>query len=219
MLDIGANIGAYTLFMARAVGGAGRVYAFEPTGYAYEKLRRNLDRNPALRDRVEAEQLLLADFAAGSGITSVCSSWPLEAGTDAHVSHGGVRMPVGQARTSTLDAFCAERSIGRLQVIKLDVDGNECAVLRGAREPIERHQPLIVLEVSPCVYADTSPDRFEDFVEILHSFGYRLLHESTFAPMPADARALSALVPAGGAVNAIAIPAAMQAAFARTGIT
>ncbi|MSO73187.1 MAG: FkbM family methyltransferase, partial [Rhodospirillaceae bacterium] len=42
VLDIGANIGALTLPMARMTGEAGKVYAFEPTAYAFEKLRANL---------------------------------------------------------------------------------------------------------------------------------------------------------------------------------
>src|SRR6266850_1982257 len=46
VLDIGANVGAHTLHLARAVGEDGRVYAFEPTVYAFDKLQRNLALNP-----------------------------------------------------------------------------------------------------------------------------------------------------------------------------
>jgi FkbM family methyltransferase len=205
VFDIGANIGAHTLFMARAVGVAGQVYAFEPTDYAYGKLRKNLDRNPALRDRVRAEQMMLVDSQAGTAIRALHSSWPLQPPAEVHESHGGALMAASGARPLTVDAFCEERGIGRLNVVKLDVDGNECAVLRGARRTLEKYRPAIVLEVSPCVYADRAPDRFEDFVEILRALDYRLLNELTFAPLPADAKALCALVPRGGALNAIAI--------------
>ena len=48
VLDIGANIGAHTLRLANLVGSSGRVFAFEPTDFAYSKLQANLDLNPAL---------------------------------------------------------------------------------------------------------------------------------------------------------------------------
>jgi tRNA G37 N-methylase Trm5 len=52
VLDIGANIGAHTLNLARFVGPNGRVIAFEPTDYAFRKLSRNLELNPRLSHRV-----------------------------------------------------------------------------------------------------------------------------------------------------------------------
>ncbi|MBX6324228.1 MAG: FkbM family methyltransferase, partial [Rhodospirillaceae bacterium] len=58
-LDIGANIGAHTLPMARRVGPAGRVVAFEPTDYAFAKLRRNVGLNPDLAARIACLQVLL----------------------------------------------------------------------------------------------------------------------------------------------------------------
>lgn len=218
VLDIGANIGAHTLFMARAVSSSGRVFSFEPTDYAFGKLQTNLALNPALRPRVTAERMLLADSSLAATVPlAFHSSWPLEPHQDAHPGHGGALMQASGARAATLDEYCAENVVGAVRVIKLDVDGNECAVLRGARETLAKHKPAIVLEVSPCVYSDRPPDRFEDFVEILHSFGYHLLDEQTFAPLPAAARALEALVPPGGAINAIAVPASLRAAFALAG--
>src|SRR5215203_3293686 len=47
VLDIGANIGAHTLRLAKLVGPEGRVMAFEPTDFAFRKLRRNLELNPS----------------------------------------------------------------------------------------------------------------------------------------------------------------------------
>src|ERR1700744_4645117 len=48
VVDIGANIGAHTLRLARLVGPQGRVLAFEPTDFAFQKLQRNLALNPEL---------------------------------------------------------------------------------------------------------------------------------------------------------------------------
>src|SRR5258708_39371705 len=52
VLDIGANIGIHTMLLADLVGPSGRVLSFEPTDYAIQKLRRNLDLNSELAERV-----------------------------------------------------------------------------------------------------------------------------------------------------------------------
>ena len=64
VLDIGANIGAHTLTLAQLVGPSGRVFAFEPTDYAYGKLQRNLELNPELARRVSTHHCFLTDTDA-----------------------------------------------------------------------------------------------------------------------------------------------------------
>jgi tRNA G37 N-methylase Trm5 len=51
VFDVGANVGAHTLTLARCVGKSGKVYAFEPSDFAFAKLRRNLSLNPELEAR------------------------------------------------------------------------------------------------------------------------------------------------------------------------
>jgi len=77
VLDIGANIGAHTLHLANLVGPEGRVMAFEPTDFAFRKLRRNLDLNPSLASRVEAFHCFLTASDGASVPDAIYSSWPL----------------------------------------------------------------------------------------------------------------------------------------------
>src|SRR5437868_5028533 len=79
VLDIGANVGAQTLPLARAVGNTGCVYAFEPTAFAVEKLRANISLNPSLRSRVIVAQTMLASRDDAALESQIYSSWPLEA--------------------------------------------------------------------------------------------------------------------------------------------
>src|ERR1700730_12575973 len=86
-LDIGANIGAHTLHLASLVGPNGRVMAFEPTDFAFQKLKRNLDLNPQLVSRVETFQCCLS---AGDEVRvphAIYSSWPLSAEAGLHPKH------------------------------------------------------------------------------------------------------------------------------------
>lgn len=104
VLDVGANIGAHTLPLAALVGPSGTVIAFEPTKFAFEKLRRNLELNPELRQRVRSLQMALLSQIDEPLPQSIYSSWPLDGSAAVHESHGGKLCATDGATVSTLDA-------------------------------------------------------------------------------------------------------------------
>ena len=81
-LDIGADIGAFTLPLAARLGEAGCVIAIEPTIYALEKLRANLALNPMLSGRVITVQALLGTADKVGDVEGVFSSWRLDGRAD-----------------------------------------------------------------------------------------------------------------------------------------
>src|SRR5271166_1677150 len=89
VFDIGANIGAHTLGIAKSVGSSGRVYAFEPADFAFAKLKRNLALNPELEVRTQAQQILLAASSNGKSEQEIYASWPLESDGSVHPKHRG----------------------------------------------------------------------------------------------------------------------------------
>ncbi len=126
VFDIGANIGAHTLHFARLVGKDGRVFAFEPTGFALTKLRRNLALNPALASRVSAEQYFMVADRDAFPPSTIASSWPLaELSSDPDEAHHGKEQASAGATAMTADDFCAKLGIGRIDFVKIDVDGYE----------------------------------------------------------------------------------------------
>src|SRR5580700_9976634 len=76
-VDIGANIGAHCLRIARRVGANGRVVAVEPTDYAFSKLTANAELNPGLRGRLVLVQAALTDGTARAGEAQFYARWPL----------------------------------------------------------------------------------------------------------------------------------------------
>jgi FkbM family methyltransferase len=142
VLEAGANVGAYTLLFGQWVGTAGRVFAFEPDPSAFEGLERHLSINN-LSEQVTAVAAAVTDGQAdhmrlvlgeSSGISRMASA----------IDESGSR--VTEVPALSIDAFCATRHLTP-QVIKIDVEGAELGVLRGARATIARGGPDLHLFV------------------------------------------------------------------------
>lgn len=173
VFDIGANIGAHTLGLARSVGPAGRVYAFEPADFAVEKLKRNLELNPELKARTRVQQALLVAQAGSEGQKEIYASWPLETDRPVHPKHRGRLVTTANAAVDTLDDFVQREGLERLDLIKIDVDGHELAVLQGGRRTLARFRPTLLMEMSPYVHAEEGGS-FAGLVELLREAGYAI---------------------------------------------
>jgi FkbM family methyltransferase len=156
VLDVGANVGVYSLFMAKLVGRAGAVIACEPDPESVIGLRENLVRNHLLHVRV-------AEAAVGDreGPVSFLSG----RGTQSRVGDEAEGATLA-ARMTTVDALCREAAP---VFIKVDVEGFEDAVVRGAHGIMQRGLPKVwQLEVDPGRAAQHA--RLE---AALKPFGYR----------------------------------------------
>jgi FkbM family methyltransferase len=132
-VDVGANIGYFAIGFAKAVGPAGAVYAFEPSGANLARLRRNLELNGSPPIHIEelavgAEEgtLRLADYGPGYGSWSSTVRGTIESG-------GLTLAPVGTEAVDAvrLDAYAADHGIEHIDLLKVDVEGAEPAVVEG----------------------------------------------------------------------------------------
>ena len=206
VLDLGANIGAHTLHLARTVGPAGQVVAVEATAYAFAKLEVNLRLNPDLLGRVRAvHALLVARDGEPAGMTELYSGWPLLNGSTTHPIHGGCLHSLGQARACTVDRLVTEMAITRVDWIKIDVDGHELEVFAGARNTLAVHRPAIIMELAPD-YFTAPPDGFTVLMEQLWGNNYSLHRPGCEESLPTTIEALKNLIPPGGGINVIARP-------------
>jgi FkbM family methyltransferase len=205
VLDIGANIGAHTLQLAQLVGDSGRVYAFEPTVYAFDKLQKNLVLNPDLASRVTAEQIMLTDRDDGLPEAEIYSSWPLDGGTGLHPKHLGRLESTAGSRAERLDDYVMAAPLKRVDFVKLDVDGFECHVLSGGMATLRNHRPVIIMELSP--YTLTERGRsLEELLDILQRAEYRLYYLDGQRALPFDPAQLRTMVPDGASLNVIGRP-------------
>ncbi len=141
-LDVGASTGLFSL-LAALDDPARRVWAFEPSPRTAQALRHNLARNGAGNVTV-LELALAADDGAAKLWIPPGESLPLGASTLPAFRAGGEAVPV---RARRLDALAAELAWPAIDLVKLDTEGTEPAVLEGARDLLARDEPWIVCEV------------------------------------------------------------------------
>lgn len=148
-VDIGANVGYFTLLAARAVTAAGHVIAFEPLPATVSKLRRNIDANAlgnvTIVPKVASDEAGHVEIFSGPSTNLGRSSTaPVHDGSSA----GRVESVV------TADAI-PEDLWPRVRAIKVDVEGDELRVLRGL------HPLLSALAKDACVVVEVAPERLD----------------------------------------------------------
>jgi FkbM family methyltransferase len=203
VLDIGANVGAHTIHLARIVGDDGRVMAFEPTDWAVAKLKANMAENPALASRISVSQVLLSDEEDATMPDSVHASWPLAAGGDVHPLLRARGMSVDGARAARLDTVLQQSGCDRVDFIKMDVDGHECQVLGGMTATLEKDAPPILMEFSPYGLAEKGGS-LEQMMGYLHGAGYDLYPLGSTVPLSRNIAELRDLTKDGAGFNVIA---------------
>ena len=156
-VDVGANIGIHSLIAAAIVGPSGRVLSIEPHPQTYERLRTNVALNGY-------NQISMFNVAAGSG-PGKASMTSLK-NDDQNTLLGGTR---GVAiRVTDLNSILPE---GQIDLLKIDVDGYETNVLRGARRVLSETECIVFEAI------DGFPQRYGGTLDDL----WRELHEQDFA--------------------------------------
>jgi len=202
VLDIGANNGAHALPMARQVGPHGKVYAFEPTDYSFAKLRDNVALNPELAARIVCRQTMLSAESSRNTAPAIASSWPLNGAGDAGTPHGGRPMPSTGADVAALDDCVEALGIRHIDFIKLDVCGNEPAVLQGAVATLSRMRPVVISQFAPYLHGK----RFTSMVTLVRELGYRAETARDGQSVPLVADSITALCDPGRGIDLMLRP-------------
>jgi FkbM family methyltransferase len=176
-VDVGANVGCYTLALARRVGGDGRVYALEPEARCFELLCRATGGGRCVQ--VDARQVAAGEYSGWATLYLAT----IDLGDHRVVPAAEERRAL-TVRAVSLDDLLADTP--RVDFIKLAVQGAEVSVLRGARQTLARHAALRILcDVSPPLL-ERSGVGADAFFEPLTDAGltpHRLRDDGTIEPV------------------------------------
>jgi FkbM family methyltransferase len=166
--DIGANVGFYAVLMGQWVGAGGRILAFEPDPFTFELLqRRTAAATPA---NIEVRQFALGDQRGTA--TLYCSAYN-RADNRVGQRHDEPNVEAIEIQVRTLDEYLAERGLPAVDAMKIDVQGLEANVLRGAKQTIAGGVRWIWLEFSPDHLRGAGTDP-EGFLESLGALGMKV---------------------------------------------
>jgi FkbM family methyltransferase len=190
VVEVGANLGAHTVLLARLAGAAGSVLAFEPQPVIYQLLCANLALNQITTVQAEPKGLgrrtgfahiPVLDYGARENFGGLS----LELVTE------GVKVPV-----AILDSY----RLSRCDFLKLDVEGMELQVLEGGAETLHRLRPVLYVE-------NDRQDKSHDLMAFLLAMDYRLwwhwpalFHPDNFAGNPENVFGQE------GSVNLLCVP-------------
>ena len=171
-LDLGANFGSYSHFLAKIVGTAGSVHAVEPIPGTFEVLQHNVGQfglknvrvhHVAISDRNETASMVIPRYDRGGENfyeARIVSNYEGE-------FQRTVRVP-----TRTLDSLFGP--LGRIDFVKCDVEGHELNVLRGATGILDVHRPAWMIEVSG--NPDVPDSSAAEIVALMNRAGYCMYH-------------------------------------------
>lgn len=193
VVDIGANVGLFSLPLARSVQPAGLVYAFEPNPATAARLQAMAESN-GLAERIAVQPIALGAQAAVSQLSVPAINEG--SATLLAISEAKERFEV---RIEPFSQWWEAAGRPRVDVIKIDVEGHEGAVIEGMLPFLDQQRPPILLELSPA-QTDCGP-----LLEQLRRRGYRILQ---VLPTPPYVRPLPSTLP--DQLDVLCEPAAEQ---------
>ena len=187
VMDIGANVGEWTLHMAKMVGETGRVFSIDPIPSMTKALKKTIAVNNL--SQVSVSQYAMSNKIGHSKLVSpfdkdnrVKSGWSRLTGDEEYCSpeelmtatYPGIKevtkINTIEVQTITLDSFISEKCIERLDFIKIDVEGHERWVIEGGQQTLKTLKPSLVLEVG----AEKKKEDREKIADQLRTLGYEI---------------------------------------------
>jgi FkbM family methyltransferase len=173
-VDVGAHVGYFSLKAAKAVGPQGRVLAVEPNPETLKVLRANVEANrdamitvyPVACSESDGFLDLFAAARANTGASSL---------SKANAMHYGPVVNSYHVPTRRLDDLVRDSGVTRVDFVKIDVEGAELLVLKGAVATLDKFHPVLTIEMEPEQLKSMGATT-DDVKQLLSAHGYALRH-------------------------------------------
>ncbi len=166
-IDIGANIGITTIWMSK---NCEKVYSFEPENKNIERFNENLSVNNV--NNVELIQKAVSE-EEGEAELYLFDSYGHHSLSEEHVSKSINKTII---KTISLDAFCKQNNIYKIDFLKIDVEGHELSVLKGSKILLKKKQiSLIAFEHSSILFSKQNKDN-QEVIKYLMENDYKIYY-------------------------------------------
>jgi len=162
MVDVGANIGYYSLLAAQRVGPTGKVIAFEPGTRSVQLLKQSATANHFAN--IEIHQMAVAD-QNGEVTFSLDDS-------NGGIHRGQLGVSAVLVPAIKLDDFL--QAIPKIDLVKIDIEGAEGLAILGMRQLLQKHRPILFTEFTPSALPVFSGLSSEAYLNLLRQLGYDL---------------------------------------------
>ncbi len=170
-VDVGANAGIFTLLAAAAVGANGAVHAFEPSPRERAHLQSNIELNSLTNVHVHPVALGNTPRTASLSVSdrehpgqNTLGGFSYRETSEAY----SIVVPV-----ETLDQVVEREGLNRIDLMKIDVEGSETAVIRGAEHTLRRFRPVIVAEANETALGQMGSNT-KELLDLIRSQGYEV---------------------------------------------
>ena len=164
VFDIGTNMGFYTIWMSRFVGAHGRIHSFEPDQRNFGRLQANIGINK-MGDRIRANNFAVSDIDGELRFTTGLDG-------ENHISRSGEENVV-TIPAKKLDSYVQEQGVDRIAYMKIDVEGFEYTVLKGADRLLSAKK-IDILQLEINITLRHSNVTVDDLLQLLKRYGYTL---------------------------------------------
>jgi FkbM family methyltransferase len=168
-IDIGANVGAYSLIASRLVGKSGKVIAFEPASKSFLRLLKNISLNGITN--IITERLAVIDRSTQ---TDLYISGSQNLGMSSIYHHDCETGITEKVEAISLDDYVEKKGISKISLIKIDIEGAEFLALKGMKKVLINMRPKVLVEIKKETLANAGFSE-KDVLELFEKAGYSRL--------------------------------------------
>ena len=165
IVDAGANTGVFSL-VSKSVNSDARVFAFEPVQRVFDKLDRNIKLN---RFDITPIRKGLSNFEGTAMIYDLPTDHVYSVTININTNPPDCMVIPTEVEVTTLDAYCKQTGLEEIDLLKIDVETHEPAVLEGALNIFRKSQPAMIIEILNKEVADRVNEILKEFDYVFFS--------------------------------------------------
>ncbi len=182
-IDVGANMGYFSLLASSVVDKFGHIIAIEPSSRDYARLVDNVKINN-LTNIISTYHIAISDVSGSAKLAVACEERSALNTLGSEFSFKGVdKLEIENVRVLSIDELVSDTKLTRVDVLKLDIEGSELKALQGARNVIEKFRPAIMLGVNEnsLKACGTDHKEIQQILKEMRYRAYKLVESPTFA--------------------------------------